>query len=79
MLNVAMSGHTASSYESSRRGVADLWQDPEFENLRNITPATRMPMSDSSSSIGDKNKQTSQDSDKKQNGDTVKLAARLVC
>ncbi|XP_053376419.1 ral GTPase-activating protein subunit alpha-2-like isoform X3 [Mercenaria mercenaria] len=76
MLNVAVCGHTATSYETSSRCVASLWQDTEFENLRNVTMTTYRSDSTSSTSSTDRSKQSSQD--KKQDSDPVKLAARLM-
>lgn len=81
MLNVALSGHTVSSFETSYRCVAELWQDNEYENIRNLSNITRMSSSDSSSSLSsgnDKGKRSPKENDKKLNSDPVKLAARLV-
>jgi hypothetical protein len=77
MLNVAVSGHTGTSYETSSRCVASLWQDSEFENLRNVNVTAHRSDSSSSTSSIDRNKQSP--NDKKQDSDPVKLAARLVC
>ena len=76
MLNVAVSGHSGTSYETASRSVASLWQDPEFENLRNVNLAAHKTDTSSSSSSNDRSKQSP--NDKKQDSDPVKLAARLV-
>ena len=74
MLNVAVSGHSGTSYETASRSVASLWQDPEFENLRNVN-LTAHKTDTSSSSSSDRSKQSPND---KKDSDPVKLAARLV-
>ena len=82
MLNVAVSGHTATSFDSAMKCVSELWQDDEYENLRkNGANYHHMTTSDSSSSVSsggsDKNKHTVPE--KPPDNEAVKLAARLVC
>ena len=83
MLNVAVSGHTSTSYSTASSVVGDLWRDPECENLREIATVPRLSSSDSISSMSsntDKARPTSPDKGaKKADNDSVKLAARLVC
>lgn len=81
MLNVAVSGHTSTSFETAARCVAELWQDDEYEHLRkHMTNLPQMSMSESSSSVtsGGADKSKQQSSEKQQENDAVKLAARLV-
>lgn len=82
MLNVAVSGHTSSTFDTAARCVAELWQDDEYENLRkNGANYPGMSSSESSNSVSsggsDKSKQPVVQ-EKPPENDAVKLAARLV-
>lgn len=89
MLNVVVSGHTNTTLEAANRCVGDLWNDPEYQNLRKTTQPSAVGMTTSNSSgsivIIDRGKKgatspsSSESSQTASSNDPVILVGRLVC
>ncbi|KAL3872620.1 hypothetical protein ACJMK2_035835 [Sinanodonta woodiana] len=80
MLNVAVSGHTSESLSQATQTLVDLWQDKEFEGVREVGSISRLSSSDSlTSNLSEKIKTPSINGNKgKVDTELIKVAARLL-